>query len=87
MQNALVADNVPRAFAGEITDVEWSIGGLVTFTYFTPGQNNIITCVLYNAAGKPIGSGQGYPTAGVARIQVLFPNKYVGRQDLKVNCE
>ena len=73
-----------KALAGEVTDKEFDILGLLVVTYFA-GKNVRVDCTAFNAAGKPIGGAYDYAAGGVARVSISVPDKYVGK-NLKVKC-
>ena len=73
-----------NAAAGEITDTEW-FQQFLTITYYS-GTSAIVNCTAFNSENKPIGGGLGPSMGGVARVQIVVPKKYAGK-NLKVACE
>ena len=69
--------------AGEIVDTEW-IGSMLVITY-SPVEG-YVECIVYNSSGAAIGSARDNALATVARILVMTPKKYAGK-DLKITCK
>jgi len=74
-------------FSGEVTDKEWiPILDVLIVTYYHDGEYSEVECIALNQQGKPIGGGSGHPVAGIARVPIYVPTKYV-KTDLKVSCK
>lgn len=77
-----------KSFAGEITDLEWSILGDLKVTYYVgkSGQAIQVDCTAFNEQKKPIGGGFSFSEGGVAVVTINIPKKYQNSDQLKVNC-
>ena len=71
-----------HSVAGEIVDTEW-LSNVLTITY-SPASGTV-ECTAYNSSGNAIGGGRGIAVGSVARIIIVVPNKYAGK-DLKLSC-
>jgi len=72
--------------SGEVTDKEWiPLLNVLIVTYYHDGEYSEVECIALNQQGKPIGGGSGHPVAGIARVPIYVPTKYV-ETDLKVSC-
>ena len=79
--------NVNSLIAGEITDMEWDIIDDLIVTYYTGSNKKAsVNCRVYSVEDKVIAGASGYADAGVARVRIDVPKKYV-RKKLSVSCE
>ena len=75
---------VDKALAGEVTDKEFDVLGILVVAYFA-GTNGRVDCTAFNAADKPIEGALDYAAGGVARVPISVLKKYVGK-NLQVKC-
>ena len=74
------------AYAGDITDMEWSIIDHLVVTYFESGGSGLAECTAFNQKETPIGGGIGVFKGSIARVNIEVPKKYI-RKSLKVSCK
>jgi len=73
-------------FSGEVTYKEWNrSSGILIVTYYH-GESSVVECMAFNQEGKPISGGSARPDAGVARVIIQVPKKYV-ETELKLSCK
>ena len=77
-----------KSFAGEITDLEWSVLGDLKVTYYVgkSGQSIQVDCTAFNEQKKPIGGGFSFTEGGVAVVRIPVPTKYQNSDKLKISC-
>jgi len=77
---------VTPVFSGEVTDKEWHrLSGILIVTYYH-GASSVVECMTFNQEGELIGGSSARPNAGVARVIIQVPKKYV-ETELKVSCK